>query len=281
MSGHGRNNQFTVATSEITIGNLIVRPLGRAAERHPIVAGLWLVGLAILLFATGFQLTDKQRSEFGEALTRIDFVGLEESRMELEERHQVYYRSKGWFFRCDAACTANWKEYQGAVARHEALKRGVDEEYAQAQSKLGAFSEVAVEQARGLLYARASSGKEFAKRATFFDMLFAGINPMDRDGGIMGYILQVLLHLLVNIFFAIIGACTSFLWSVYWLLLSFKPSLLEASLFMAGAVAVVVAIFVSFGLGVYISGASVVLGVSTLTISNQQQRQNRQPRFIR
>ena len=268
-----------VVETNLTANTLIVRPLMGAARRHPLVTALWAVGLAILLFATGFKLSERQERDFTLALQNIDFASLEDSQFQMDLSYQIYYESKGWFFRCDPICNRNYAEYQLKQKIYENLKAQAEEKLSQAKSHLGIFSEVGVEQARGMLYAKVHSGKEFAKRATIWDALFAGIGSMARDEGLAQYFFRIILHAIFNLFIGLVGACTSFLWGVYWLITSFRPTFFEGILFFAGCVAVVVSIIVSFGLGVYVTGASALLGATTLSIANRQQ--HRDPRYIR
>ena len=258
---------------------IIVRPLMNTAQRHPVVTGAWLIGLCLLIFASGIPLTPRQEADFKHAVGQIDFAGLDEARMEVESAEYHYRESKGWFFSCDALCTRNHAILKEKQAHFDKLKAEADAKLSTAKSKLGVFSEVAVDQARSILYRNVGAGKDFAKRTTLWDAFFLS---MGRNESLMEYLLRLLLHALMNLFMGLVGACTSFLWGVSSVITSFQPSLIEGILFFLGCICVVVSIFVSFGLAIYIAGATAVVSTTRMIESSQnQQQQHHHPRSLR
>ena len=246
---------------------IIVKPLASVMKRYPVITVSWALGLMVLIFATGTELSPREAKEYSAALEAIDFEGLEKLRIEMEVSRQIYERSRGWFWACESECQKNRKEYEEKRQSFETERNIVKNMLSNAKAQLSLFSEVSIEQARALLYQNVDSGKEFAKRMTWYDVLFSGFTYMGRDESFVGYFIRIIFNFILNLFIGLIGACTVFLWNVVDLVKSFQPSWPEAILFFAGCISVVIAILVSFCLGIYLTCTSVVIGASSLLIT--------------
>jgi hypothetical protein len=51
-----------------------------------------------------------------------------------------------------------------------------------------------VEEARELFWGTFAAGKGFAKRASYWDLLFMGIGSMGRDEGLLAFVLRFVMH---------------------------------------------------------------------------------------
>merc|ERR1711871_1847485 len=139
-----------------------------------------------------------------------------------------------------------------------ARKAQVDSEIADAKREVGIWSVHGVSEVRALFWKRFASGKSFAKRSTMWDMMFMGIRSMGRDENFASYVLQIIINMLLNFTIAMAGTTIWFLWSVWAVIQSFKPSTFEAWLFFGLCFLAAVAFVVSWLIGLYTITVSTV-----------------------
>ncbi|CAK9027425.1 Uncharacterized protein SCF082_LOCUS17912, partial [Durusdinium trenchii] len=92
------------------------------AKRHYGLTSLWIVGLLLLTFATGFAVTEEQERAFSEIIQQIDYARLSEAERQVYFWDNEYYNSKG-FFSCDDLCNANYAKLVEAQARLADVER--------------------------------------------------------------------------------------------------------------------------------------------------------------
>jgi len=127
---------------------------------------------------------------------------------------------------------------------------------------LGVFSEFGVTETREALYGRLDQGKQFAKRASWYDAIFSGIVSMGRDEGLGEYAIRLVMNIIINIFIGLVSASITFVYSAWGILNSFQSSWLETIIFIFCCLSVAVSIIVSFVGCVYVGGASIVVVAS-------------------
>ncbi len=90
-------------------------------------------------------------------------------------REREYYRSKGWFFSCDGFCQSKKLAYEESKQTYTILHQNEEAIISEAKSTVGLFSTYGVYETRDLFWQRFNQGKQFAKRQSFWDMIFMGI----------------------------------------------------------------------------------------------------------
>jgi len=85
-----------------------------------------------------------------------------------------YDASRGWFS-CDRTCAAHKAKYEIAQGKWDALKATEAAITKQAKSEVGIFSEYGVQETRDVFWSTFAGGKDFAKRQSMWDLLFAGL----------------------------------------------------------------------------------------------------------
>jgi len=130
------------------------------------------------------------------------------------------------------------------------------------KKELGIFSEFGVTETREALYGRLEQGKQFAKRASWYDAIFSGFVSMSRDEGMGEYLIRLIMNVIINIFFGLVSASITFIYSAWGIIQSFQSSWLETIIFTICVLSVALSIIISFVGCVYVGGASLVVVAS-------------------
>jgi hypothetical protein len=138
---------------------------------------LWVLGMLLLTFATGFIVAPEIVAEYDAKMdTAADTTKLTQS---VIKSHNEYQQNSG-IFGCggNTRCTAAHAKYQAASAKLKSVEAENAAIVSEAKAKLGVFSEYGVEETRGLFWRCFNGGKDFAKRSSWYDMMFMGISAM-------------------------------------------------------------------------------------------------------
>lgn len=186
-----------------------------------------------------------------------------------------YYNSRSLFMCLSKECTYYqdiYKEkdqiYQIEVAKADAI-------LANAKNKVGLFSEYGVGETRDLFWQRFSQGGRFAKRQTMWDALFMGLSSMGRDEQLASFVLRIAGQFIMNLTIGLFGACVWFVGSLWTVVSSFNPSLLEGGVFWALAALAAFSFLATFLIGMYSAAAGTVYVVAKAA-HNQRLEQDRQ-----
>jgi hypothetical protein len=224
-----------IAAREIDRASTVLINAGiQVVKNNKLKVGGYILGLLLCLFFTGFKVTDVQRAEYYEELNKVDNTALYETGALLNEAYNGYHRSKGWFS-CDALCQTYKKDMESYERLLHTLKKEEAAKIATAKSKLGIFSEYAVEETRNLFWERFGQGKGFAQRQTKWDALFYGISAMGRDEKLVSYIFRLLLSFLFNFTIGVVGAVVVFIFNLYSLIQTFQANFLAGLVFFGFA----------------------------------------------
>eukprot|EP00285_Hemiselmis_virescens_P012640 CAMPEP_0173393538 /NCGR_PEP_ID=MMETSP1356-20130122/22171_1 /TAXON_ID=77927 ORGANISM="Hemiselmis virescens, Strain PCC157" /NCGR_SAMPLE_ID=MMETSP1356 /ASSEMBLY_ACC=CAM_ASM_000847 /LENGTH=267 /DNA_ID=CAMNT_0014351577 /DNA_START=21 /DNA_END=820 /DNA_ORIENTATION=- len=196
------------------------------AKKFPITTFLYLLGMLLMLFASGITVSESAHEEYAELLesSQAETSALEAA----EQRHALasrdYHQSRGFLgFGCDQRC----QQYKAKADKYDReLKVARDAQYAalsEAKSKVGVFSMYAVQEARDLFWRTFAAGKGFAKRSSMWDLLFMGIGSMGRDEGMMSFVLRFAFQVLINFTMGLVGALVAFVWYLWGLVKSYQP----------------------------------------------------------
>ena len=268
-------------------------------QNNPVKVGTYLVGLVVLLFARGIEPTKEVCAAVrarGCACARplaicptiaqawdrynakapgVEDVGqVWDAEAAAGKAHRDYYAHKGWFT-CDAVCTQKYEAYERLRATKDALRSSLAEVQADANAELGLFSTHAVTQARDKFWSYLFTAKEGASRATSYDAVFMVFRSMGRDESLVGFLLELLLRLLLNIVLFVVFSLVGFLWSVWYIILSYRPNPAAALVFFLLCALMSWSFFVSIILAIAgsVTAAAVgVVGATRLNIQNTDRR---------
>jgi hypothetical protein len=123
-------------------------------------------------------------------------------------------------------------------------RRYRDELMSEAKAQVGLWSAYGVEEVREKFWAAYQSGKDFAKRMTFWDVMLGGIGGRRDEEG-LAVVLRLVGQVMMNFTVGLVSALVSFTFSLFSMLWTYKASYLSGLVFFAiaftGASAMVVA----------------------------------------
>ena len=194
-----------------------------------------LVGMYIGGWASApVKVSPKADTKYNVDLLKADNVpGLDDAREDVIRGKQEVYKTSGWFS-CDAACQSAKRRLNTAV---EKLKPLEDKRYAiikAAKHEVGVWSKYGVDETREKFWETFQDGKDFAKRMTFWDMMFS-IGRRDENGG--AFIAKWVLRILMNYTMGMVYTLVSFMFQLYGIVSSYTPN------FASGVVFYLVAVF--------------------------------------
>jgi len=129
-------------------------------KRNPIPTVLYFIGILICLIFNGFATSDLQRSQYIEALQKIDHNTIDNANYEFYNAEQNYFRSRGWFFTCDTRCQElKYIMTEAALTLKEELRKEQNA-IGEAKSLVGLFSNFGILETRELFWTRFSQGKK-------------------------------------------------------------------------------------------------------------------------
>ena len=94
-----------------------------------------------------------------------------------------------------------------------------------ALGSVGVWSEYGVEDVRNAFWESYNGGKESAKRATMFDVLFSSFRS--RDGGLVEILVSIVFSLLINFTLGFVFALFGFAFKLYSLIVAYQASLVS------------------------------------------------------
>eukprot|EP00040_Diaphanoeca_grandis_P020088 m.106632 g.106632 ORF g.106632 m.106632 type:complete len:306 (+) comp27739_c0_seq1:132-1049(+) len=246
---------------------------------------LWIFGLFCMLYATPpFTLTDEMREEFQEKLEMSNTVpGYQDTFEDLMNVQDSLYRHKTWFWSFNAerseivySLEAEAKALGQQFAALEAERTGLRRDAFQV---VGLFSEYGVQEARQLFWDCLDKGKGFARRSTFYDMLFGLV--MGRDENLGAFVVRVLLNFLINATMGLIGVVFAFIYYLYIMVFAYKASFLGGLAFflVAGVAGLSMALLYMFLLYGVVGGTGYVILKTAVdnSIESNRRRQQQQP----
>jgi len=104
------------------------------------------------------------------------------------------------------------------------LKKKYEEALGDARKTVGLFSEYGVEDARRLFWKSWEEGKNFAKRISYYDVIFLAIDS--RNESFWGYLARLVIRILINFTIGFTTALISFLWNLIWFVRSYSSGIL-------------------------------------------------------
>jgi len=261
------------------IGQMILRGSSAFARRHKVVTGGYFLGiLVIILVWSGAKLNYDQR-EYNKIIRTINFQAEYDASDDYWRAEQAYRATKGWFS-CDSLCQRNKQRMENAKYRLDKVREEGNSRISDAKSVAGLFSEVGVGEVQDSFSSYFSSGKQFAKRQSMWDAMFAGFRAMRRDESMIEYGLNILMQVLVNFSVGLVMAFIFFVIGLWSIVRSYQPNPIVAVFFFISAMCAAFSFVATYLLAMYGAAAGGVYGVLKVAEGNlrlQQGRPGRQP----
>jgi len=137
--------------------------------------------------------------------------------------------------------------YDAAVREHNALR-------SEAKAAVGIWSQYGVDEVRERFWKAYQSGKDFAKRMTFWDVMF-GVGGRGRDEELAATVIRWLGQIMMNFTVGLISALFTFMFSLVSMLWEYKVSYLSGILFFGVAMTGASAMVATFIGGMYATAA--------------------------
>jgi len=243
-------------------------------KKRPVLCSGWLIGLLVAAFGTGWSVTEKQLTDYQDAMHAASLTtdrDLANARRALRTADEKYYNAKGWFWSCDAKCTRLYQQKQLAESRVYELDELRATRIREARGVVGIWSTVGVSEVRGAFWQAWEHGKETAKRWTMMDGLFMMLAPGERERTIVHVILQIMFQYLANLTVGMMSAMFFFLMSVISLVRQYGESFVSGVAFF-GLVACAVCSVVGTYLGAI--GGTMTLGAKYVVKVEQERLRN-------
>lgn len=183
-------------------------------RRNKKVTGAYLIGLIILLFATGVSVSEIDQLAYSDKMAKLDedyAVTRMRQRKRLDNLNEEYHQKKGIFF-CDKDCIEVLQRRNFAFRTLEQTDKIIKLKEQAAKEHLGVFSEHSVQEVRNLFWGIFAKGRGFSQRSSWFDLLFMGIDSMGRDENLVSFLIRWLFQIVLNFTLGMIGTFTAFIW---------------------------------------------------------------------
>mmetsp|Transcript_61486 Transcript_61486/g.150499 ORF Transcript_61486/g.150499 Transcript_61486/m.150499 type:complete len:307 (+) Transcript_61486:35-955(+) len=285
----GQQQQIIRLPEPQELGQLVVNGATRFARRHKVITGSYVLGiLVILLVGTGTKLNYDQRKQYNAIMNTIDTNAEYIASQDYWRANEAYRATAGWFS-CDSLCQRNKRRMEDAKYRLEKIREEGSARMSDAKSVAGLFSEVGVGEVQDSFWSYFTSGKQFAKRQSSWDIMFMGIRSMTRrrDESMIEFGLKVLMQVLMNFSIGLVMAFVMFVVSLWSIIRSYQENPIIALVGFVCFGCAAFAFVVSYLVAIYGAAAGGVYGVLKVAESNaraarlQQQGGNQQQAYMR
>ncbi|GMI60599.1 hypothetical protein ScalyP_jg8167 [Parmales sp. scaly parma] len=250
--------------------NLVVNSTAKFAKNYKIISGSYLLGILVLLFGSGAQLTYDQQRTYENIIRTIDTDIEFEASSRYGNAYNAYYGSKGWFS-CDSLCTRMKKKADEAKRELDGIRAEGFSRMSDAKASAGIFSEVGVNEARDSFWEYFNKGKKFAKRQSMWDALFVGMRSMGRNESTGEYMMKMLMNVLMNFTLGLVMCFFVFVFSLWALIKSYQPDTLTAVAFFICAACGAFATVATFLVGMFGTAGGAVFVVAKVAEQNMIQ----------
>eukprot|EP00937_MAST-01D_sp_MAST-1D-sp2_P001371 g1371.t1 len=234
------------------LSTLMLRAGVNFAKRHYVLSSAWVVGLLLLQFGTGFTVSPEAQAQHDAIVATIDTEAHTLAEKHLWKAESEYYNAKGWFWSCDDVCQKKKGKFERAQAKFMKVDGEQKGKLSDANAKLGIMSKQGVQETRDLFWDMFGKGRGFAKRSSWYDLIFMGIGSMGRDEGLASFLLRWLIQVVMNFTIGVCGAFVGFVWYLWSVISSYQPDFLTkvtffVFAFIAGATVVASFLFALYG----------------------------------
>eukprot|EP00960_Hanusia_phi_P053805 762462-Hanusia_phi.AAC.8 len=251
---------------------VVYRGAKAIVQKFPVMTFLYILGLCLMLFATGMMPSEGANEEYSRLLQEAEYETsmVDQLERKVAVQSRKYHESRGFLgFSCDSSCMHAYENLQKLQKQLHEAKSQQFKALSEAKSKVGIFSLYAVEEARELFWGTFAQGKGFAKRASMWDLLFMGLGSMGRDEGLASFILRFVIQVLFNFTLGLVGALVAFIWYLWDVVRSYQPdpvtAVISFLLFSIAAISMVatylIALYGSVAASGYMIVRTAVLGI--------------------
>lgn len=221
-SSSAETSQAVKKVEDIDIGALVATGVKNVVKNRPISVSLWVLGLMLAAFATGFQVDDLTRDSYTVTLQmaqEVDNTELNKALRNLGAAEDRYYNAKGWFWQCDDRCAKAKDKRDMAQSEVNRVVKKRDGIMTDARREVGIWSTFGVQDVRDSFWKAWKSGKDFAARYTMMDAMFMMIGGKEETAASM--IMKIVMQYIINLTMGLTGAFFFFIYNVYTLIISY------------------------------------------------------------
>ncbi|ETV99838.1 hypothetical protein H310_07879 [Aphanomyces invadans] len=269
----------------------IVVSLVKQAASSPRVRTLtlfWLVGLFAMLWAPApIHVTDEMKHVYEAKLVDAAHIeNYDETYAALLNAEEAVAEAQVWFWRFRPEHRAVVDARQAIATQARTKLNHLDDlreaKMREAKAYVGLWSDYGLNEVRARFWAAFDSGKVFASRQTFWQMVFSVLQS--REENVISLIFHWAFVALINFTFGLIGSLFYFTASLFSMVFTYNPDPLSAVAFVGLALLGAVAVVASYLLGIYAMAASSVYVVGKLAVHSariQYEDQRAAPAHLR
>lgn len=266
------------------MGAMVISSCKNFVKGHKVISLIWVGGLLLSILATGYAPSPAAVRKYKGIMATLEHTELAHAEDEMIYWDQEYRRSKGMFWSCDENCTRKKMQYQSAKEVFDAVNRDYQRKLAKAKSQLGVFSQDGVAETRDLFWRKVAGGKQYAKRATMWDVVFVGVgSAYRRDEGIFSILVRIAFRLVINLTMGFFMAVVQFLFTLWRVIWSYQPDPISTIAFFCMAAVAAVSLLVTWFLGLAALGVTGVYAVAKATEMAQieaTRQGQQQPQYV-
>jgi hypothetical protein len=265
----------------LTVSDLIPKP----TPKNVTIGSLWILGLFFMFLAPALiPASEKAMDLYDEKMIEAQSVDLTAAEERYYTARQRYERSRGWFFQSQSRHNA---EAERAMKRSrnelDALLAERAEIQKEGKAAVGLWSEYGLNEVRETFWDSFGSGVGFAKRATknqaWYSLIFSGMG-MRRDEEWGAFILRWIMNILMNFTIGVIGACVSFIWSLWYIIDTYAASWFSSvAFFLVGSIAALSVTFTFVG-GIWGTAGGCVYFAAKAAIDQARLQNEQRRRYI-
>ncbi|EQC29984.1 hypothetical protein SDRG_12264 [Saprolegnia diclina VS20] len=244
---------------------------------------MWLVGLFLMLLAPApIKVTDEMKHTYEAMVVEAAHVeGYQDVWSEVVVAQSDLQEAKVWFWRVRPEHRRVVNEKQAIVdsaqAKLDVLDAAREETMRQAKAYVGLWSDYGLDEARAKFWSAFESGKVFASRRTFWQMLFTVLDS--REENVYGLVIQWIFVSIINFTFGLIGSLFYFTFAVISMVFTYQPDPLSATAFVCLALLAAASLVATYLLGIYAMAAGAVYGVGKMAANSARLEHERRSRL--
>lgn len=224
---------------DFDLGAIVVSGAKHVVTKNPVKVSVWVLGLLLAAFATGFTVDKVTAESYELTLKHADDVTrseLLESYSNLQKAEQRHYQLKGWFWSCDGKCQKALDKVNMARDEVDRIEKKRQQLITEARQEVGIWSTFGVQDVRNGFWSAWKSGKDMASRWTMMDAMFMMFGGKEET--LVEVLLKLLFQYIVNLTLGLVGAFFYFVYNVYVLIVSYgEPALSGIAFFLLVLVA--------------------------------------------
>lgn len=256
---------------------------GKAAVvNNPRKLGLWVIGLCLCLFFTGFEVPQDSYDRHRVLQASIKHEEIWDAEDAMLTAKRAYDRRRGWFWSCNEECQAYKMDYELKGQVWKALDDNRVSIMRSANAEIGLLSTEGITHTREKFWDQFSKGQRFASRQSKWDAFFMGLSALQKNEKIGSYLLRIFANFIFNVTLGLIMAVVTF-WCCLWgILVEYKAPILTSLLYVLGAVVASASFFFTAVVILYVGAAGTVyVGAKVLATSVRIEDGNRGRHHLR